>query len=55
MSVIIYAALQITGFPWQLEKLQTKGIKASLKGHDDHILTIIIPMAERTSGINCEW
>lgn len=54
MNVIIYAALQRTGFQWQLEKLATKGIKASLKGHDDDILTIIIPMAERTLGIHCE-
>lgn len=55
MNGIIYAALQRTGFQWQLEKLATTGIKASLKGHDDDILTVIIPMAERTLGIHCEW
>lgn len=55
MNVIIYAALQRTGFQWQLEKMATKGINASLKGHDGDILTIIISMAERTWGIHCEW
>lgn len=55
MNAVIYAALQKTGFWWQLEKLAAKGIKAIFKGHDDNILTIIIPMAERTSGIHCEW
>lgn len=54
MNAIIYAALQRTGFQWQLEKLATKGIKASLKGHDDGIFTIMIPVAERTLGIHCQ-
>lgn len=54
MNAIIYAALQRTGFQWQLGKLATRGIKAILKGHDDDILTIIIAVAERTLRIHCE-
>lgn len=46
MHVTFYAALQRTGFQWQLGKLATKDIKADSKGHD-----IIIPVAEGTSGI----
>lgn len=55
MNAVIYAALERTGFQWQLEKLATRGIKASLKGRDDDILTIIIAQAERTLRIHCEW
>lgn len=47
MHVTFYAALQRTGFQWQLGKLATKDIKADSKGHD----IIIIPVAEGNSGI----